>query len=319
MTFRRYDHLERLGHQEVAQIEGGEVHVFPKLDGTNASAWLGTDEQGLQRVCCGSRNQELAGGLDNQGFRAWVESAAGAAVRDAVRDNPDWILYGEWLVPHTVKGYEDFAWRRFWIFDVYSRSREAYVSAEEYVPRLSNRGLDVMLPMAVLDKPSPAELRALADKATFLMKDRAPGEGIVIKNYGWRNRHGRQTWAKVISPRFAEDKGKPAAEPMPGDVEAMIVASCLTPDLVAKARAKAVASVGGAFQQGVDPVLWAQSVEAEHRGKVIPATLSTSFHDVVTEELWGQLAKLDYPQVDFRVLRKLCYDGVKRLAPDLFA
>ena len=36
-TFRRYDHVERLGHTEVEGIAVGRAHVFPKLDGANAS------------------------------------------------------------------------------------------------------------------------------------------------------------------------------------------------------------------------------------------------------------------------------------------
>ena len=40
MQFTKYQHLERLGTTEVEGIEVGEVYVFPKLDGTNASVWV---------------------------------------------------------------------------------------------------------------------------------------------------------------------------------------------------------------------------------------------------------------------------------------
>ena len=35
--FRKYDHLVRHGHPDAEFIESGLVHIFPKLDGTNAS------------------------------------------------------------------------------------------------------------------------------------------------------------------------------------------------------------------------------------------------------------------------------------------
>ncbi len=37
--FRRYNHVERLGHYKVDGIDIGKVHIFPKLDGTNSSVW----------------------------------------------------------------------------------------------------------------------------------------------------------------------------------------------------------------------------------------------------------------------------------------
>ena len=36
MKFRRYQHIERFGNDEVAGIEDGTCYVFPKIDGTNA-------------------------------------------------------------------------------------------------------------------------------------------------------------------------------------------------------------------------------------------------------------------------------------------
>ena len=57
--FRPYDHLEQLGRDEVELIELGRVHVFPKLDGTNASVWLDADGTTIR---AGSRTRELRHG-----------------------------------------------------------------------------------------------------------------------------------------------------------------------------------------------------------------------------------------------------------------
>lgn len=61
--FVKYPHLERFGNSEVEGIEVGITHVFPKLDGTNASLWLEDND-----ICAGSRNRVLSKESDNAGF-----------------------------------------------------------------------------------------------------------------------------------------------------------------------------------------------------------------------------------------------------------
>ena len=44
MEFKKYMHIERLGTDEVEDIEFGECYIFYKLDGTNGSVWLDNGE-----------------------------------------------------------------------------------------------------------------------------------------------------------------------------------------------------------------------------------------------------------------------------------
>ena len=131
--FRKYDHLERARHRNVHGVLEGKVHVFPKLDGTNASVW----SDGFE-VFAGSRNRQLSADADNAGFHAWVHSDDPVAkrLRDFVIANPGLVLYGEWLVPHTLKTYREEAWRKFWIFDVYDRARSARLGGATLTARL---------------------------------------------------------------------------------------------------------------------------------------------------------------------------------------
>lgn len=64
MEFLKYQHLERFGTTEVENIELGKTHVFPKIDGTNASVWL--DKNG--NIQAGSRKRHLSLDSDNAGF-----------------------------------------------------------------------------------------------------------------------------------------------------------------------------------------------------------------------------------------------------------
>jgi hypothetical protein len=66
--FKKYQHLERFGTDEVLNIHLGETYIFPKIDGTNASLWF-DKEHGLQ---AGSRNRHLTLDNDNAGFYKWA-------------------------------------------------------------------------------------------------------------------------------------------------------------------------------------------------------------------------------------------------------
>ena len=64
MNFTKYQHVERLGTTETDGILDGDVLVFPKIDGTNCSVWLGDDGD----VHCSNRNKEIIDNSDGVGF-----------------------------------------------------------------------------------------------------------------------------------------------------------------------------------------------------------------------------------------------------------
>ncbi len=179
MKFRKYDHLERLGHRNTKDIEMGLVHVFPKLDGTNASVWWDPDKGQVQ---CASRRRVLSTDDDNAGFAAWVhgDDPKAEALRKLVQHCGNLIFYGEWMVPHTLKTYREEVWRRFWIFDVYDRELGAYLPWDEYCHMLTDMEdpaakLDVIEPLCTIQDPSEAQLKAQVDMNTYLI---AAGAGL---------------------------------------------------------------------------------------------------------------------------------------------
>lgn len=320
MSYRPYDHLERIDHDEVEGLETGRVFVFPKLDGTNAVVWFDQDQQ---RVCTGSRRREINIEQDNHGFAAWVNSddAKAIALRDYCRDNPTHVVYGEWLVPHSLKTYRPDAWRRFWIFDVFDRATSRYVDFHAYFVCMTSV-LDVVLPMCVITNPGRDQLQAQVEMNTFLVLDGAGvGEGIVLKNYEWTNRFGRQPWAKIVRNEFKEQNAiafgiteKQGA----AQVEHEIVQKHVTPALVGKTRAKIIADIANSVGLDlVDPNVQ-QHIEATYRGRVIPQLIGRVFHDLVVEELWPALKEHKNPTIDFKLLARHCTLQTKRLAADLF-
>ncbi len=334
MTFRKYDHVERLGHDEVEGLTlGNRIYVFAKLDGTNASVWFepGGDEDG-PHICCGSRTRTLSAEQDNAGFFAWAHDSAENEKRlwEVYRDHHNWILYGEWLVPHTFRQYREEAWRKFYIFDVYDNAKGEYLHYDDYAPVCLPLGLDIIEPMCVYKNPSDDQLQKEVENNSYLILDGGgAGEGIVMKNYDWRNRYGRQPWAKIVRNEFKEENRREFGVTEKGgafQVECAMVEEFLTQSLVRKTRSKILFELyekdieaevevrpdPNAYEKGV------KRVQERHRGQIIPQLLGTVFYEFVNEELWTALKKHKFPVVDFKKLRTHSVLQTKKHAPDLF-
>ena len=303
MTFIRYPHLERFGNSGVQDIEFGVTHVFPKLDGTNASMWLGQD--GGEFLCFGSRNRTVTKENDNAGFAAAFDNGIGGESRHLsfLSDNKNYILYGEWLVPHTIKNYREDAWRRFWIFDVYDRSTGKFLPYEVYQPLMEDFGLDYIPCIKKFKNGSYDNfLHEAQNNSSFLLPEGCKGEGIVIKNYDWTNKFQQVTWAKIVLNEF-KDKFHAAMGANLQEVGSPAQIICdmaCTPHLIEKEYAKITNHEHG----------WSSHY--------IPRLLHTVFYCVVTEELWDCLKKINYGSVNFQELKALCIQKVKQVKPELF-
>jgi len=341
MTFRKYDHVERLGHDDVNELIIGDVFVFAKLDGTNASVWFepGGDEDG-PHVCCGSRTRTLSSESDNAGFWAWAHTnEAEQKFFEILRQgHHHWTIYGEWLVPHTFKQYREEAWRKFYVFDVYDNEKGRYLHYEQWEPTIRGVGLDVIEPMCTYTNPSEEQLTRETENNSYLILDGAgAGEGIVIKNYAWQNRYGRQPWAKIVRNEFKEENKRAFGVPEKGgefQVEAAMAQEFLTQALVEKTKFKILHELydqdiadqvepsptrsfagedyGDLMEQAI------RRVQERHRGQLIPRLLGTMFHEFVNEELWMALKKHKFPTVDFKKLRTHVILQTKKYAPELF-
>ena len=330
-TFRKYDHLERLGHPGVRGIlDAPVVFVFPKLDGTNASVWY--DEH--DGVSAGSRNRQLSLDKDNAGFLAWVlsDDPRASALRQFVKENPGLIVYGEWLVPHSLRTYREDSWRRFWVFDVYKRDADRYLSWPEYEDLLPKE-VDRILPLAEVSSPSEEQLQALLQRNTFLIKDgKGAGEGIVLKSYFWRNSFDRQPWAKLISNEFKEKNSAAFGVPkIKGEkqVEQEAVEQLATEAFIEKTFYKVVLAISSEMNTDLDkpethciggPRYVQERAEfvQEHRAKIIPRFLGTLWHDFVTEEIWTIAKKFKNPTIDLKRMHGILIAKAKQTLKEVF-
>jgi len=269
----------------------------------NASVWLAPD--GTLRA--GSRNRTLSLEEDNHGFCEWVQATGREACLAALAALPKGAhIFGEWLVPHTLKTYRAEAWRRFYVFDVAVPGGDGYrfLPYVDYANACAPTGLDLVHPLGVVNHPTVEKLQAFVGSNTYLIADGAgAGEGVVVKRYNYRNRFGRTVWAKVVRNEFKESNRLafgPATVDLAPPFEARL-ADAMPPEIAHKVVAKLRAANDGTFNS-----------------RMIPQLLGTVWHDFVTEELWEILKRHKNPTINFAVLQRHVYAAVKRHVPELF-
>ena len=293
MEFKKYQHIERLGTDETAGIEIGNCFVFPKIDGTNSQLWW---NDGLQ---AGSRNRHLEIGNDNAGFYDWALKQD--KFKDFFTEYPDLRLYGEWLVPHTLKTYTDTAWKNYYVFDVLNEN--CYLSYDEYKPILERFGIDFIPPICSIKNPTYERLIGMLEKNTYLIENgNGFGEGIVIKNYDYVNKYGRVCWAKIVRNEFkdkhhANQTTKVKEKKL---IEDEIVNKYVTIALIEKELAKIKIECDG----------WSS--------KHIPRLLNTVYYCLITEECWNFVKEHRNPTIDFKRLFFFTTNKIKELKPEMF-
>jgi hypothetical protein len=301
MGFLKYQHIERLGADEVEGIEFGECYIFYKIDGTNGSLWWEDGE-----LKAGSRNRELS--LDNDNANFYNSVYTDDRYKKYFEKYPNHRLWGEWLVPHSLKTYRDSAWRKFYIFDVTYDSAEddkIYFSYEEYKEFLEGFDIDYIPPIAKVKNPTEDTLiRFLEKSGEFLVRDGGGiGEGIVIKNYNYRNKYGRRTWAKIVANEFKEKHRKSMGVgelKTEMSVEEKIVEKYCTESFIEKEYSKIVNEQNG----------W--------KSQYIPMLLGRVYSELIKEEMWNIVKEFKNPKVDFRLLMGFVNQRVKEVKYNLF-
>lgn len=292
--FKKYQHLERFGSTEVENIEIGKCYIFPKIDGTNASVWF---SDGAVRA--GSRTRELTLEKDNAGFYDWVLKNFPAAIFE---QHPNIRLYGEWLVPHSLKTYRDTAWKRFYVFDV--MDGDTYMTYEQYKPIMDEWNLDYIPPIKIIKNGSYEDfVYQMKENNHFLIEDgKGVGEGIVVKNYSFVNKYGRTTWAKIVTSEFKEKHHKEMGAP---EVEKKMVEDAIADKFVTKALCEKVRAK-------------IENQNGDWKSSYIPQLLNTVYYDLVREDMWEILKEFNKPTINFKTLQHFVYGKVKEHLPKVF-
>lgn len=292
--FRKYMHIEHLTSEEVEGIfSEGMLYVFPKLDGSNGSVWL---EDG--KVCAGSRNNKLTEQWDNAGFYKYVQS--NPEFERFLKDRPTMILYGEWLIPHTIKDYVPKAWNKFYIFDVYDTRQCKYLPYNEYSEMLRGYDFDIIPMLGMYDLNGMSDLTGLNNRLdelvncnSYLMEIGGIGEGIVLKNYDFVNKYGRMTYAKIVRQAFKVKSRSPNKGLGDKTIEQYIVEKIVTQEYVEHERLKFIDENG--------------KLCVEQLGKF----LGIFYAEFIRENIFEIMRIAGKTPVRFDKLKKEVYDGVK--------
>ena len=301
--FKKYMHIEKLGTDEVDTILEGKCSLFYKIDGTNSCIWLGNDDM----LHFGSRNIEIDYEKDNRNFvkSMLANSDLHNEIKTFLKKYPSYIIYGEWLVPHTLRRYKEDAWNKFYIFDIYDTSINKYLSYNIYTSLLDNfiPHATYIPRMVELEKPTIAEVKKYLDETGAWLISSGLGEGVVIKNYDFINKYGRCTFAKILTEDFYQTKQTHRSENHEMAIEHPIehaIANMITLEHVLKEKSKIEENYGTG---------WSDRYIAELLGRV--------FNEFIRDNMSIILKKFHNPTIDFKVLQKMSNDIVKKILRDL--
>ena len=172
--------------------------VQEKLDGSNASFTVDNGE--LQ---CFSRRKKLNEKETLNGFYGWVHENIQEDVFDFLED---YIIFGEWLVKHKIQ-YKEECYKEFYVFDVYDKEEEAYLSLKNmhriasYLELKTVKTLLIAEPSHHLNILTPQDIQDLVGKSDMTVKPNT-GEGIVIKYLDGKSEH--EDYYKIVSNEFKE-------------------------------------------------------------------------------------------------------------------
>ena len=299
--FHSYEKVERIEKEERDGLLNGGCYIFEKIDGANAQIYLDTE---TREIAFASRNRVLGIG-DNlisgdsfRGFAAWVKENR-ETLQKFFDLHPNFILNGEWLVKHTVR-YAPTAYNRFYVFDIYDSANQRYIGIESHRSwqDLYAMGIDFVPFDDWVENPTTDNLKAwLAATSRYGADFR---EGIVIKNYDFCNKYGRQPYGKLLNEKFKEVKtAKKVIEP--SEVELAIQVQYVTAARVEKICNKMKDTLGIRGDDG----------SGRLEMKNIPQVMNTVWYDIITEDMNDILKRLKDPTINFKLLKRLVFDRTK--------
>lgn len=300
MEFRRYPKIHRLNKEETEGILEGRVHVEEKIDGANAQIWTNDGQ-----ILVGSRNNTLTKGVDIHeeqgtfnGLIDYVKNHEG--IRAVLKDHPNYRLYGEWLVRHTIQ-YKETSYKQFYLFDVALEweGSERMLSKEDVINLALRYNINIPKYHGVFNNPTEEELVKLVGVSELGER----GEGIVLRNFDFVNKFGDLEYAKIVSESFKEDN----AVTFGGNNkhsetywEMWIVNKFMTLPRVQKIMNK--------IQPEID-----KKLDLEH----IPRISGSAYHDLLTEEIWEIAKKAE--QINFRALQRCATKKAIQIYKDILS
>ena len=284
----KYQHVERMGHDEVCGLLVGDVYTQVKVDGANLTVAYDT-EAGL---IIASRNNVISvGGEPSTGFGGAIEFCL--AHKGIMELAENYILRGEWTSRHSISYSKEYT-NRFLVFDLQRYADMSYLHPNDYQAMLDDLGIEYIPTLSMHTNPDLGELVGLVDGPDQYGADQK--EGIVIKNTDFKNGYGRTIWGKLVSADF-KGMNKIAFGACKADPAEVRFASHVVSD------------------ESVLKVI--HKVSDEHGKSDIrqmPEVLGRFWYDCFQEELWGFVKEKKVKAFNFRLAQNLIVNGVREIA-----
>lgn len=202
MEIKKYLDIERCKESYASTFEVGEpIVIQTKIDGSNASIAYDSKTNSLVAF---SRRQTLNEMNTLNGFWNYVQSLDIKTFAEVLGDR--YVIFGEWLVPHSVKYPEDM-YKKFYMFDVWDRETEQYLTQEDSLAifdRLKNYIPNYV--HTLYNGPFISWEHTLAFLKENIYGETPCMEGIVIKrqNKLWSKSSRFPYYVKIVNEKFSE-------------------------------------------------------------------------------------------------------------------
>lgn len=270
---KKYKDIERLKDKYAPAFKVGEhITITEKIDGANAS--IVVNEDGTLTAC--SRRNELNQNNTLQGFYDFVQTLDASIVSAALTSR--YILFGEWLVKHTIRYPED-KMKQFYVFDVYDTETEQYMPWDFTKQIAEFIGLKTV-PL-FYDGPFISWEHIYSFVGKTEMGGEPTGEGVVIKSQDRLDNKfsGTPEYVKIVAKEFSEvHQSKPQKEIDPEKVAARQAAEDLVATIVTARRVEK--SIQKLVEDDIVPEDWDEKslgVIAKHLPRAV-------YNDCVKEE-----------------------------------
>lgn len=270
---KKYKDIERLKDKYALAFKVGEhITITEKIDGANAS--IVVNEDGTLTAC--SRRNELNQDNTLQGFYGFVQTLDASIVSAALTSR--YILFGEWLVKHTIRYPED-KMKQFYVFDVFDTETEQYMPWDFTKQIAEFIGLKTV--PVFYDGPFISWEHIYSFVGKTEMGGEPTGEGVVIKSQDRLDNKfsGTPEYVKIVAKEFSEvHQSKPQKEIDPAKVAAKQAAEDLAATIVTARRVeKAIQKL---VEDGIVPEDWDEKslgVIAKHLPRAV-------YNDCIKEE-----------------------------------
>lgn len=196
---KKYTDVIRYGRQSTQNVikPGDVISITEKIDCANASFTY--DEENPFGVSCYSRRLRLETGNTLQGFYGWVVDNIVPKKELLI---PNYRYIGEWGCRHKVD-YKDEVYGNFHMFSIWDDETEQYLSDDIVISEAERLGLQTVEYFYRGEFISYEHMTSFIGKSN-ITKEPNTGEGIVVKNVNYFDKHGKQVFVKLVSDRFAE-------------------------------------------------------------------------------------------------------------------